>query len=135
MLDHWTLTAFLVACVIQITPIFKCNPITSLFGWIGRAITHDVSQQIAELKKAQDEQGNTIDQNEKDRIRYEVLEFANSCRNGQRHTSDEFKHMIVLNEKYERLLKKTKDENGVFKVEYEYICDLFKRCQIENDFL
>ena len=44
---------------------------------------------------------------EKDRIRYEVLDFANSCRNGRRHTKDEFQHIIDLNDKYEVLLDKT----------------------------
>lgn len=72
---------------------------------------------------------------EKDRIRYEVLDFANSCRNGRRHTRDEFQHIIDLNDKYERLLHETNDANGVFSEEYKYIVDLYHKCQIENDFL
>lgn len=76
-----------------------------------------------------------IDSNEKDRIRWEVLDFANSCRNGRRHTQDEFEHIIVLNRKYNALLEKTGDENGVFTLEYQYIEGLYKKCQIDNDFL
>ena len=72
---------------------------------------------------------------EKDRIRYEVLDFANSCRNGRRHTKDEFQHIIDLNDKYEVLLGKTQDSNGVFAEEYHYILGLYHRCQAENDFL
>lgn len=72
---------------------------------------------------------------EKDRIRHEVLEFANSCRHGRRHSKDEFLHIIDLNDKYERLLRETCDTNGVFSEEYHYIVDLYHKCQVENDFL
>ena len=72
---------------------------------------------------------------EKDRIRYEVLDFANSCRNGRRHTRDEFQHIISLNDKYEELLARTNDKNGVFEEEYGYIVNLYHKCQVENDFL
>lgn len=72
---------------------------------------------------------------EKDRIRYEVLGFANSCRNGTMHTRDEFQHIIDLNDKYERLLEETNDTNGVFSEEYRYILELYHKCQMENDFL
>jgi aspartyl/asparaginyl-tRNA synthetase len=72
---------------------------------------------------------------EKDRIRYEVLDFANSCRNGRRHTRDEFQHIIDMNDKYEKLLRETNDKNGVFVEEYRYIVELYHKCQKENDFL
>lgn len=72
---------------------------------------------------------------EKDRIRYEILDFANSCRNGRRHTRDEFQHIIDLNDKYEKLLKETNDANGVFSEEYRYILEVYHRCLAENDFL
>ena len=76
-----------------------------------------------------------IETNEKDRIRWEVLDFANSCRNGRRHTKDEFQHIITLNDKYKDLLKKTNDKNGVFDSEYDYIKDLYAERQQKNDFL
>jgi hypothetical protein len=72
---------------------------------------------------------------EKDRIRYEVLDFANSCRNKVKHTRDEFQHIIDLNDKYEKLLKRTNDTNGVFTEEYKYIVNIYHKCQAENNFL
>ena len=131
---HWPLFAALLPCLIEITPI-KLNPLTALFRWIGRHITDEVMQEIKEIKAKQAEQQATIDANELDRIRYEVLDFANSCRNGRKHTKDEFEHIIVLNTKYHNLLDKTGDENGVFDAEYEYILELYRRCQRENTFL
>jgi len=76
-----------------------------------------------------------IEENEKDRIRWEILDFANSCRNGRKHTKDEYQHIIALNDKYKDLLEKTGDKNGVFEAEYEYIKKLYAERQEKNDFL
>ena len=132
--DHWPEIALALSLVVQFTPI-KINPWTTLFKWVGRLINAELKEEIAELKKALKEQDKSIDENEKDRIRYEVLEFANSCRHGRKHTKDEFQHIIVLNTKYHRLLEKTDDENGVFDEEYKYILELYEMCQRENKFL
>jgi len=76
-----------------------------------------------------------MNENEKDRIRWEILDFANSCRNNQQHTKDEFQHIITLNDKYEKLLALTGDTNGVFEAEYRYIQKIYTECQEKNDFL
>ena len=44
LLDHWAITSLLITSVIEVTPIFKCNPITALFRWIGRKMTAEVMQ-------------------------------------------------------------------------------------------
>lgn len=114
----------MIGCFIQFTPGIKWNPLAAL----GNLIFKNVNKRLDDLEKRQIE-------DEKDRIRYEVLNFANSCRNKQRHTKDEFQHIIDLNDKYEGLLKKTNDKNGVFTAEFEFIKGLYKRCQEQNDFL
>ena len=91
--------------------------------------------QLHELAKKVDQIETRQMADEKDRIRYEVLDFANSCRNGRRHTRDEFQHIVDLNDKYERLLETTGDHNGVFVEEYAYIKGLYRRCMEKNDFL
>lgn len=84
----WTLVVFL-SLFIEITPI-KWSPISSLFKWIGKKITTETSERLDSIQQDLDEQRAMIETNEKDRIRWEVLDFANSCRNGRRHTKDEF---------------------------------------------
>ena len=86
----------IVSAIIQITPI-KLNPWTRLFKWIGKLITADSDKKIdglvtstSNLETDISELRSKVDENEKDRIRWEVLDFANSCRNGRRHTKDEF---------------------------------------------
>lgn len=130
---NWVPVGIVLSLVVDISPI-KINPWKSAFKWIGQLITADVMKEIREIKETQKEQQATIDENEKDRIRYEVLDFANSCRRGVHHTKDEFEHIISLHCKYERLLAKTKDENGVFAEEYNYIIGIYHECQREDKF-
>ena len=131
---NWIPVGIILSLVVDISPI-KINPWKTAFKWIGQLITADVMKEIREIKETQKEQQATIDENEKDRIRYEVLDFANSCRRGVHHTKDEFEHIISLHSKYERLLKKTNDENGVFTEEYKYILEIYHECQREDKFV
>ena len=126
--DHWGSILLVLSLFIQWTPAIKWNPWTTLFKWVGKIVNGDIRKDIANLVK-------TIDDNEKDRIRWEVLDFANSCRNDRKHSKDEFEHIVALNKKYKALLKKTGDENGVFEAEYEYIEELYKERLRKNDFL
>lgn len=125
--DHIVAVLVTLSVFIQIAPI-KINPWSSLIKWVGKMLNGNLQQQVIELS-------NTIDENEKDRIRWQVLDFANSCRNGRRHTKDEFQHIITLNDKYTELLKRTNDKNGYFDEEYKYIKELFRECQSKNNFL
>lgn len=152
IVKHIIQIAFILSFIIQITPI-KINPWTKIFKWIGKLITEDTDKNIKQLIKKTTELESTItsvqndfkiettairkgiDENEKDRIRWEILDFANSCRNGRRHTKDEFQHVIALNDKYKTLLEKTNDKNGVFEVEYQYILNLYNKQLEKNDFL
>ena len=133
--------ALIISIFIQVTPI-KINPWSKLFKWIGGLITAESDKKINQLIETTDEMQKNIktlqqnmDENEKDRIRWEILDFANSCRNGRRHTKDEFQHIITLNDKYKNLLSMTGDKNGVFEMEYEYIKRLYAERQEKNDFL
>ena len=131
--EHWVEVGVAASLVIDISPI-KVNPWKALLKWVGQLITADVMQEIREIKQTQKEQQATIDENDKDRIRNEVLSFATSCRRGIHHTKDEFEHIITVHGKYERLLEKTGDTNGVFTEEYDYIRDIYHECQREDKF-
>jgi hypothetical protein len=109
--------------------------ITKIVNQAMKSITIDIKQELMELKLAIKEQDKKIDQNEKDRIRYEILDFANSCHNGRNHTRDEFEHIIALNDKYKILLERTHDENGVFNIEYKYIDKLYSEKKENKTFL
>lgn len=109
--------------------------LSKIFKKIGEAAALGMRDEIRELREAIEKQNSKIDENEKDRIRWEILDFANSCRNGRQHTKDEFQHIMALNDKYKKLLEVTHDINGVFDIEYKYISRLYEEKLITNDFL
>lgn len=111
------------------------NYLSKFFKRISDAMIVDIKAELDKLREAIDMQNTKIDENEKDRIRWEILDFANSCRNNRNHTKDEFQHIMVLNDKYKKLLKSTNDINGVFDIEYKYISNLFAEKLQNNDFL
>lgn len=125
--NYWLVAAILGAGLVEITPI-KINPLSWLLKWVGSKVNGEMIKRIEKLET-------NVDTNEMDRIRWEVLDFANSCRNGRRHTQDEFEHIITLVKKYEGLLEKCGKENGVFEMEYKYIVKLYEKCQQTNDFI
>lgn len=132
--EHIVAILLTLSVFIQIAPI-KINPWSSLIKWIGTTLNSRLEQKVADLEKQVAQISSDIDENEKDRIRWEVLDFASSCREGRLHTRDEFKHIITLNDKYRNLLVKTHDKNGVFETEYQYILEIYKERQDRNDFL
>lgn len=120
----------------------KVNPISAIFRWVGNKINAPMLELIDTISKKQDAQEKKLDDlldsqddNEIDRIRWEILDFANSCRHGVKHTLDEFDHIIELNEKYHRILDRRKLTNGKIDLEYSYIVDIYKQCQEKNSFL
>ena len=129
----WTVI-IAIPTLIQITPI-KINPWSSLFQWIGKMVTNNACSKIDGLIAKIDSLEADVANNEKDRIRWEILNFANSCRNGRKHSRDEFQHIVDLNDKYKKLLLRTNDSNGVFDIEYRYIQDLYAERLEKNDFL
>ena len=132
--DNWAGVALAASMFIQISPM-KWNPWSSLFKWAGKLVTAELTKKVEALEATTSALKRDVDENEKDRIRHEVLSFANECRRHIDHTKDEFDHIISLNEKYEQILKRTNDQNGVFTAEYRYIFDIYQECLRENKFL
>lgn len=134
MVEGFSIEGGHVALIIAAASLFfevskiKVNPITFILRWAGKRMFEPFDIRLDAVEKK-------IDENEIGRIRWEVLDFANSCRNGRRHTKDEFDHIISENDKYHKLLDKYEMENGVFDAEYAYIMKLYERCQMQNDFL
>ena len=119
---------------IQISPL-KIDPWSKIFKWIGKVMVGEACGKIDTLINKFDSLDNEVKENEKDRIRWEILAFANSCHKGDKHTKDEFSHIIELNDKYKKLLRQTKDSNGVFAAEYKYIYELYEKLNKNNAFI
>ena len=120
----------------------KINPWSSLFKWIGSKMMEDVRAEIKALDKKQEEMAKKQDELSKQRavdamdaVKAEIFRFYNECQKGERHSEGEFNHIIQQNEKYEKLVEETGEPNGVYEMEYDYIMEIYRKCQQEKDFL
>lgn len=71
-----------------------------------------------------------IDNNEKDRLRFEILSFANSLRNGNKHTRQEFETIFFFYDKYETIIQELKQKNGYLEEEMEFIKKCYERREL-----
>ena len=120
----------------------KINPWSSFFKWIGSKMMEDVSTKLQEVEKKQEEMAKKQEELSKQRavdamdaVKAEIFRFYNECQKGQRHSEGEFNHIIQQNKKYENLVEETGEPNGVYEMEYEYIMEIYQKCQREKDFL
>lgn len=150
--NNWLSLFILIPIFIQISPI-KVNPLK----WIGKHLFEDMNKENTkrqeEIKKEIKDINNelkeelikttekinelskVVDENEIDRVRWEILDFSNSLQNNHKHTKDEFLHIIQLNDKYHKILEKRHLTNGVLDMEYMFIEQKYKECLINNSFL
>lgn len=87
------------------------------------------------LKERMDKMEKSNDMQTIRQIKVHVLDFANSCMNHRRHTKQDFDSIIKENEEYEKLVKKYKIRNDVYKEDFEFIMKVFHKCQDEGSFL
>lgn len=127
VIAHLTEIIVVLGVFVEITPI-KINPISAFLRFVGKTINADLKEDVDKLSLK-------VDENEIDRIRWEILDFANSCRLGKKHTYDEFTHIIEVNTKYHKIIEARDMTNGQLDLEYAYIKEIFKQCQLENKFL
>lgn len=134
ILGSVTLIIAFLGVFVEITPI-KINPISSLLKYCGSKLNEDLRNDIKDMKSDIEKLDNKVDANEIDRIRWEILDFSNSCRNKRKHTRDEFLHIIELNQKYHKIIKEKGIENGQIDLEYDFIESIYKKCLENNTFL
>lgn len=114
--------------VIEFVPFIKFNPLSWLTGKLGDAMNKKVLEKMEILSKK-------MTDHEIDQLRWNILDFANSCRQGRRHTKDEFEHVIKAHTDYMRILKENNMENGQVDADYKYIEEIYHKCMKNNDFL
>lgn len=131
--------------VFEITPI-KFNPITWVLNLIYKpireeikklkdelntkidSVKEDLKTEIDQLKTEQVQNKETVteliksnEMSEISRLRWEIIEFANSIDNNQKHTRDEYRHIKDDNRRYHALIAKYELQNGVIDEEMEKI--------------
>lgn len=110
ILEKYTWVLGVLALIgVELSPI-KINPIKGigkLLGvWLG---IKDIDDKVNKLK-------NEVDANEMDRIKYEILQFSGSLRNGLKRSEIDYMHIEMIFKKYEG-----KGGNSYILHEMEYI--------------
>lgn len=96
--------------------------------WLGNLIFGGIRKEIEALRS-------DVIEMKVENWRWNVLDFANSCKNGRRHTLDEWKHTIGQLAEYEDYIERNKLTNGVFEEDAKYLRTEYQiHCQ-KNDFL
>ena len=152
----WTILIFLSSLFIEWRPEIKWNPWTSLFKWIGSRFNKQIDNKLEEVRgeiKALDRkvenlqtevgkvQGDLKDHIKESEIkslqdtRRDILDFANACMNGRKHTMEQFDFVIKQCDEYELYIKKTETKNGVIETAIKEIRRLYEKCRHENSFL
>lgn len=109
-LEKYTWVLGVLALVgVELSPI-KINPIKYvgkvLGSWLG---IKAIDEKVNNLKKE-------VDENEIDRIKYEILQFSGSLRNGLKRTETDYQHIETIFTKY-----KKKGGNSYIMHEMEFI--------------
>lgn len=130
-----------LASIIQITPI-KINPWDKIFGWIGKKLNKEVSEDIKEVRTEVQQVRKDLDkhvaENQKEKLegqRRDILDFANACMNGRKHTQEQFTFVIKTCDEYEAYIEQNHLKNGEISSAIEEIRRLYAKCRQNNTFL
>lgn len=120
--------------VVEVAPI-KINPWTKLLKAIGNRMNSDILVRLKEVEDQLAQQDAKIDNNEKDRIRFEILDFARTCRQHDEHTTEEFDHIFEQYDKYEVILAKLEQPNGKVTQAMHFINGVYQIVCEKNNFV
>jgi hypothetical protein len=120
--------------VVEVAPI-KVNPWTAILKSIGSRMNADILTRLKEVETQLEKQDAKIDNNEKDRIRFEILDFARTCRKHEKHTKEEFDHIFEQYDKYEVILASLEQPNGKVTQAMHFIGEVYQKILVEDDFI
>lgn len=140
-----------LSVVFQVSKI-PINPWGWLIKTISGAITKQVTAQLDEIERQKEKDNKdvldaltkirediaeiykTLDMNQIDSIRSEILNFADSIHNGMSHSREQYHRIIERNGKYHELIEKYDITNGVLDLAMQTILNSYQEHEEKNDF-
>lgn len=129
-----TVIIFGAITLFEIVPI-KINPWSTLFRWIGKAINGELKEQLSDLSSDVSELKSDFEIKKAEDMRWEILEFANTCRIGNEHSKDEWRHIMNQVSEYEEYTERKGITNGVIEEDTRFLRELYHERNLRNDFL
>lgn len=112
--------------LIEIAPI-EINPWSKIGSWIGNLLVGDLKEDFATLKK-------DFEESRANNMRWNILNFARSCRQGESHSEEEWNYAIAQLKMYESYMEEKNMENGVVEETAIYLRELYHHRLHKNDF-
>lgn len=123
----------LMSCI-EVSKI-NLNPWTWLLSRIGKKLNKELDDKITAIGKKLDEH---VVEDEKEKLemkRRDILDFANACMNGRRHTQEQFTFVLKKCDEYEAYIEKNDLKNGEISSAIEEIRRLNTKCRQRNSYL
>ena len=117
--DYLTIILALLISILSILEKSKSiskKPLSKLIKFLNGNLTEKVDRITQKIEFVEKK----VDENEKDRIKQEILSFSNSLRKGEPHTREEFMHIFDIYEKYKKL-----GGNSFVQMEIEFIHECY----------
>ena len=67
--------------------------------------------------------------------RWSILDFANSCHNGRKHTKEEWEHVLNQLKYYEEYVEKHNIDNAVIEEETRFLRELYRELIAKSEFV
>ncbi len=155
-ISFWGILVFLMSIGIEVIPKVKWRPWSSLISWLGSKLNTHIDNKLEEvrtdIKKVQGEikavelkvdnvqdklSKHITESSMKDLAdtRRDILDFANACMNGRKHTQEQYKFILKKCDKYRAYVKENNIENGEINGAMDEIMRLYKERRQKNDFL
>lgn len=125
--DNKEITLILATTLLEFSPI-KINPWKSLGRWLGNALIGDLKEEFHALKK-------DFEESRTNNMRWNILNFARSCRQGEDHTEEEWNYAIAQLKMYETFCEERNIKNGVMEETANYLRGLYRNRLHKNDFV
>lgn len=131
----------ILASLLQISKI-PINPWDMILGWFGERLNAKTNKRIDELEAEQKLTRSALDKHiaeseikDLQDTRRDILDFANACMNGRKHTKEQFDFVIGECDRYEAYIEDHKIKNGVVTSAIREIKRLNDKCIQTNSFL
>lgn len=131
----------ILASLLQVSKI-PINPWDNIIGWIGDRLTRRLNKRLDEVQANVITVQNRLDEHISESelkglqdTRRDILDFANACMNGRKHTKEQFDFVIKECDDYESYIEHNDIKNGVVSSAIREIRRLNDKCIQENSFL
>ena len=102
--------------------------------YIESAHYQEITDGLKQMTEKLEDMAKDSDDKEMMRLRWEILSFARSLKNGDKYSQDEFYHIFEANDKYHRIIAKRNFVNGVIDADMKYVNEVYQKCLEKNDF-